>query len=275
MGAKIGVALKSLQWLLRALEFICAAFILAVTSFFLFLLRNNSLRIPDSIRAIEGISGAAALYTIFAMLFVCCFGGHIMAAATAAALDLCFVGAFIYVAVVNRGGAGSCTSLQDTLYGQALAAQETALAAETNTGPVPTLESVCILTKAVLAVAIIIIILFVFTALMEVALARHHRKANRFGPSPANNYTSGYGSSLWAKMPFSRRRRATQDPNTLPEHTHPEQLDARRSYATETTAIGHPADNLKQDMPHYQPSVGYPSGWHTGPQLHNPPAGYR
>ncbi|PFH59317.1 hypothetical protein XA68_12518 [Ophiocordyceps unilateralis] len=269
MGAKTGVALKSLQWLLRALQFLCAAFILAVFSFFLYTLRTNDLPISDTVRAVEGISGAAALYTIFAMLFVCCVGGHIMAAATASALDVCFIGAFIFVAFVNRGGLGSCTGFEDTVVGQALAADD----ARSMPGP----KTACMLTTGCFAVAIAIIVLFVCTALMEVALSRHHRKANRFGPSPANNYTSGYGSkagALWNRIRFRRKR--DDDPNSLPEHTHPDQLDAtRRSYGTETTAIDHATDNPKQDYPTYQPSVAnYPSGWHTGAQVHTPPAGY-
>ncbi|RCI08820.1 hypothetical protein L249_4844 [Ophiocordyceps polyrhachis-furcata BCC 54312] len=277
MGAKTGAALKSFQWLLRALQFLCAAFILAVFSFFLYTLRTNNLPIDNTFRAVEGISGAAALYTIFAMLLVCCIGGQLYAAIAAAALDLGFIGAFIYVAVVNKGGLGSCTRLSDTLFGQSLGPNEAALDAEQQDG-LPGVQTACMLSVGCFGVAIAIIVLFVFSALMEVALARHHRKEHRFGPSPANNYTSGYGSKKSAflnRFRFFRRKR-DQDLNTLPEHTHPDQLDrSRGSYGTETTAIGHATDNPKQEVHAYQPSVAnYPSGWHTAPQVHNPPAGY-
>lgn len=90
---------------------------------------------------------------------------------------------------------------------------------------------------------------FIFSLAVEVALVRHRRREQRFGPSPANGYTTGYGSAPGpAKrrgLFFWRRGRigtmgSYQDPNQLPEHTSPDQV--RDSYATEaTTAVGsHP-----------------------------------
>jgi len=73
----------------------------------------------------------------------------------------------------------------------------------------------------------------------ELALARHHHKEKRFGPSPDNNYTSGYGTKKGGFFSrFSKNRRSTRTNNTniLPEHTHPDQV--RDSYATETTRVG-------------------------------------
>ena len=48
---------------------------------------------------------------------------------------------------------------------------------------------------------------------MEVVLVRHRRKENRFGPSPANNYTSGYGRKGGFFGRF--RRNKEPDPYTL------------------------------------------------------------
>lgn len=65
-------------------------------------------------------------------------------------------------------------------------------------------------------------------------LARHRKKEKRFGPSPANNYTSGSGKR--GLFGFRRRNRAdtmTADPNALPLHTTP--ADVRQSHATDTT----------------------------------------
>lgn len=51
--------------------------------------------------------------------------------------------------------------------------------------------------------------LFLLTAFLAVALNRQHKKEKKYGPSPANNYTSGKG-----RMPFFKRKRnptATHD----------------------------------------------------------------
>lgn len=79
---------------------------------------------------------------------------------------------------------------------------------------------------------------FILSAVMEVILVRHRRKETRFGPSPANNYTSGYGTrkgGIFAR--FRRNKQADADTsNELPSHATPEQV--RQSYNTEATAVG-------------------------------------
>lgn len=81
---------------------------------------------------------------------------------------------------------------------------------------------------------------FVFSLILTHALLRHHRKEKRIGPSPANDYTEGYGAPRKRFGIFSRkstvRTTASQNPNALPEHTTP--ADIRTSYATEQTRVG-------------------------------------
>lgn len=83
----------------------------------------------------------------------------------------------------------------------------------------------------------LISIFFLLSAFVEIALVRNRRKEKRFGPGPANGYTSGYGKrSIFG---FGRKKRNTgmsDDPNALPVHTHP--ADVRDSYATEQTRVG-------------------------------------
>lgn len=43
--------------------------------------------------------------------------------------------------------------------------------------------------------------LFLFSALIQLAIGRNHQKEKKYGPSPANNYTSGSGNK-W----FRRKR---------------------------------------------------------------------
>lgn len=81
-------------------------------------------------------------------------------------------------------------------------------------------------------------VFFIFSALTEVLLARHRKKEKRFGPSPANNYTSGYGSKKRGLFGLRRNKgtAATAGDSTLPTHTHPDEV--RESYNTDTTRVG-------------------------------------
>lgn len=117
-------------------------------------------------------------------------------------------------------------------------------------------------------------IFFVLSILMEVALARHHNKEKRFGPSPANNYTSGYGKrpGFFGRL-FGRKTAAAaaNDDNELPEHTHPDQLNdtTRPSHGTERTAVSSYPDDThnKYDGNGYS----YPDGRQDGyGQIHYP-----
>lgn len=79
---------------------------------------------------------------------------------------------------------------------------------------------------------------FVFSAATELGLGRHRKKEQRFGPSPANNYTSGYGRRTgFLGSIFGRRaaKDATYNENELPTHPEPDEL--RMSYNTETTHV--------------------------------------
>ncbi|KAI1079369.1 hypothetical protein F5B20DRAFT_544668 [Whalleya microplaca] len=265
MGAKSGFALKILQWFIRGIQFCCSALVLAIFSYFLAVLSTRDITIPTWTRAVEGISGVGVLYTILGLLLLCCLAGHPFTSFIAIVLDIAFVGGYIYVATANKNGASSCTGELDTPFG-------TGQATDLIKDQTPTLRQVCQMESACLAVSIVAIVFFVFSALLEVVLVRHRRKESRFGPSPANNYTSGYGSRRGIFGLFRRRKTAdTVDPdNTLPEHTHPDQV--RPSYNTESTAVGHePTTYNKYGESGFQHDgqVAYPE---TGVAQ---PAGYR
>jgi hypothetical protein len=114
-------------------------------------------------------------------------------------------------------------------------------------------------------------------------LVRHRRKEQRFGPSPANNYTSGYGSQRKFFGLFKRKHTAvdTEDPNALPQHTSPD--DIRQSYNTEATAV-----NQEQPYSSYNKysESGYgqegrtaypdqPTNGNPHASAHYPPGNYR
>jgi hypothetical protein len=151
-----GVALKSLSWFLRIIEFCCAAIILGIFSYFLAALHNYDLSIDTYIRAVEGISGAAVLYTIFALLLVCCLGGIAFFSLLGMLLDLAFAGAFIYVAYATRGGDGSCSGFVNTPLGSGNTLVDNTVPNGSNGFTrLPSLYTACRLNTACFAVAIV------------------------------------------------------------------------------------------------------------------------
>ncbi|RFU78821.1 hypothetical protein TARUN_3388 [Trichoderma arundinaceum] len=229
MGAGTGFGLKFVQWFIRGIQFCCCAIVLAIYSYFLATLHNHNLPIATSLRAVEGISGAGTLYTLLALLMLCCLAGHTLTAFLAVLLDVCFIGAFIYVAVANKNGAGSCDGYLDTPFGKGQSAST--VSADKGFTRLPSFHTACRLQTASLAVSIIVIIFFALSILMEFALTRHHQKEKRYGPSPQNDYTSGFGrrkgNGVFGRF-FGRRSPkvadASEEGNMLPQHTQPEQL---------------------------------------------------
>ena len=184
-----GAVLRVTQTGLRVIQLLCGGVALAIFSYFLAVLSNHKLPIDTRVRAVEGMSGASVLYLLFAVLLTLFLGGITFFAFIAVVLDICFIGCYAAIAWFTRSGAGSCTGNVNTVLGS---------------GPsyAPNLRQACRLETAVFAVAIINIFLFIITAVLQVLLVRHHKKEKRYGPSPANNYTSGTGST-----PFWRRNK--------------------------------------------------------------------
>ncbi|KEF53949.1 uncharacterized protein A1O9_09744 [Exophiala aquamarina CBS 119918] len=190
-----GAFLRFGQTGLRILEFCCAAIVLGVYSYFLAVLSRHDMTIPTWEKAVEGMAGAATLYTIFGVLLTLCLGGIKVLAFVAIFLDICFAGCFAAIAYYTRHGANRCSGLVNTPLGNGLA-----------TEPAPGAGDwgyVCSLNTACFAVSIGAIFLFLVTACLQFLLARHHQKEKRFGPSPSNNYTKG------SRTPFWRRNRKT------------------------------------------------------------------
>jgi hypothetical protein len=154
-----GAILKLLQTFLYAIEFGCAAIILAIYSYFLSVLADRNIGIPTWEKAVEGISGAAVLYLIFAVLLTCFLGGKTIFAFLAIVLDILFCGAFIAIAVLTRdGGARSCSgnNVHTPLgNGQSSAKSGYGAGRNRNTTFSVSLGTACRLNKAAFAVSII------------------------------------------------------------------------------------------------------------------------
>jgi len=275
MGAKSGLALKFLQWFIRGVQLLCAAVVLGIYAYFLATLHNHSLNIATSVRAVAGISGAAILYTLIGLLLLCCVAGLPFTSFIAVVLDVCFIGCFIYVAVVNKHGAGSCTGYIDTPFGQGQSGSQ--VSGSDGFTALPSFHTACRLQTACLAVAIIAIFFFVFSILTEVGLARHHRKEKRFGPGPGNNYTSGYSKGgFFSRFRRNKDRDLVDESNRLPEHTLPEQLqDTRQSYGTENTVVNQEWRGPSTDYNKQENGYGFQNtntqGWHAAPKTTDVP----
>jgi len=230
-----GLALKGVSWFLRGIQFCCAAIILAIFSYFLAVLHNHGLSIATYVKAVEGISGAGVLYTIFALVLVCCLGGIAFFSFIGMVLDICFTGAFAYLAYATRHGANSCTGIVNTPLGIGSSANEVS---DGNGGftHLPSLHTACRLNTACFAVAIIGALFFLLSIPIELALMRHHKKEKAFGPSPNNGYTAGSPKrKFWQRKPKNATY-VEKNPDALPSHTTPAAV--RDSYATEETHVG-------------------------------------
>ncbi|KAK4103947.1 hypothetical protein N658DRAFT_513969 [Parathielavia hyrcaniae] len=288
MGRAAGMALRGTQFFLRGIQFCCAAIVLALFSYFLATLNNHGMPIDTYVRAVEGISGVAVAYTIFALLMLCCAPGRSFPSFITMVLDVAFVGAFIYVAVANRGGASSCDGEIDTPFGTGDA--DTNVVDNGNGGftALPSLRQACQMETACLAVSIVAIFFFALSPFVSLALVRHRKKEMRVGPSPANEYTEGYGRRRFNFFGLGRKRAAKEgaahNPNVLPEHSTPD--DLRHSYATEQTRVGSSGgygglgDGTTKQEPMYATGgndihmADYPNA-STGYRYDNNEAGYR
>ncbi|CZT10181.1 uncharacterized protein RAG0_14726 [Rhynchosporium agropyri] len=236
------LALKSVSMFFRIIEFCCAAVIIGIFSYYLATLASNDLAINVHIKAVEGISGAAVLYTAVAILLVCCLGGIAFFSFIGMLLDFCFCGAFAYVAWVNRNATkGSCDGdFVRTPYGSGNPDLTVVVVGAKDDGIIrlPSLRNACRLQKAAFAVAIIGCVFFFISIFLEFLLIRLRKKEKAYGPSPNNGYTAGPPKrKFWQRKPKQNKHAyADENGDALPAHATPG--DMRQSYATDATAVG-------------------------------------
>jgi len=258
MGIIKGGILRFMQTGLRLLEFCCTAIVLGIYSYFLAVLADKNMHIPTWEKAVEGMSGAACLYTIFGVLLTLCLGGIPVFAFLAILLDLCLVGCFAAIAYYTRHGASRCKGVVNTPLGVGLSSQDAPGAGDWG--------YVCSLNTAAFAVSIVCIFLFLVTAAFEVLLIHHHRKEKRFGPSPANDYTAGSG-----RRPFWRRRRGPQATRDAEIATAGTVHNAGYRPSHETHMTGSTVNNAGQPPMASEPKYGQPGygGNHAYPAVTN------
>ncbi|KAF2858137.1 hypothetical protein K470DRAFT_221939 [Piedraia hortae CBS 480.64] len=220
MGLFKGGFLRILETLLYTLAFCCSAIILGIYSYFLSVLADRKGKIQTWKKVVEGLSGAATLYLLFAVVLTCALGGMPFFAFIAIILDILFFIAMIVMAVLLRHGAGSCKGQVNTPLGNGQANSNTGgwggrdgkggfgTGGNNNLTYSVKLGTACRLNKAAFAVSLIGALLFFLAAVLQIALVRQHKKHKRYGPSPANNYTSGPGKRHGL---FGKKKKATHD----------------------------------------------------------------
>ncbi|CAD0084980.1 unnamed protein product [Aureobasidium vineae] len=266
MGIFKGGALRLLQTALYFLCFCCAAIIIGIFSFFLAVLADHNLDIPTKWKAVEGLSGVITLYTICTVLLTCCLAGITFLSALGLLFDILCMGGMIAIAVLTRQGAKSCKNNVVTPIGNGPANNAIPFTQGRHNFS-PNLGTACKLNKAVFAVAIAGAVLFLFTALMQLALMRHHKKEKRFGPSPSNDYTSGTAPKrgLFVRKPktvptddYAEKGVIGTNPNPLPVgHTIRPSHDT--AYSGNTAVGANPTVIQKEGLTHdgHAPHVGY------------------
>ena len=283
-----GGALRLTQTALYTLAFLASGVILGIYSYFLAVLADRNTSIRTTYKAIEGISGAAVLYTIAAVLLTCCLGGVKVFAFLGILLDVCFIGGMVAIAVMTRHGAKACKGNVQTPLGNGNVNTGTGFGnggfgtgGNENTTYAVKYGNACRLNQAVFAVSIIAAFLFLVTAIMQLLLIKHHKKEKAFGPGPSNNYTEGYGKKprggLFARKNKNKNLDTELGAGTVASTgTHPSALaaghqDIRPSHDTGYTgstvaAPGTAAyDKTVIDPAHHAPH-GTHGGYYTQPQ---------
>ena len=146
--------IRIISMVMRILQFCASVIILGIFSFFLAVLEDNDMHIGRRIKAVEGIAGASALYTILASIFTIYVGRIWFLAAITMLLDLFFAVGFVAIAIMTRHGAGSCTGHVDTPFGSG-DVEKNNEGSEHNFTYFPKLSLVCKLQKGTFAVSII------------------------------------------------------------------------------------------------------------------------
>lgn len=271
MGLVKGGFQRLFQTALYVILFLASAVILGFYSYFLAVLADRNQRIPTWEKAVEGISGAACLYLIFASVLTCCLGGIAVLAFTAIVLDVLFAAAMVAVAVMTRHGAGSCSGVVNTPIGTGPASATSgygqggfgADGGENTTYKVH-LGLACKYNSAAFACSIICALLFLCTAAMQILLVRHHKKEKRFGPSPGNNYTSGYSKKrfgMFGKKDKNRNSMKAAEAGTVSSPTN-NRVSGETGY-TGTTVGGPGYDTYAKEETAAYPARGAHSGYYT------------
>ena len=153
-----GLLLKGTSTSIRLLQLGGASAILGIFSYFLAYLSTHHLQQATYVRAVEGISGAAVVYTFFAAVLTCFLGGLTISAIIAILLDVAFCAAFVAVAILTRASSHSCRGIISTPIATGDSDPNNfSIKGSNNVTYHPNLYRECMLQKATFAIAIILV----------------------------------------------------------------------------------------------------------------------
>jgi hypothetical protein len=146
---------------------LCAAgTIVGIYGYFLSYLSLDGSHISAWKKAIEGISGAAVLYTLINAIMTCCLNYRPAIAIISTILDVCFAAGFVVISVLTRQSASSCNGYLHTPLGSGVS-YGTPPGSVGREGMIPYLWFVCSLNKAVFAVSIVAMLPLISTAVLQ------------------------------------------------------------------------------------------------------------
>ncbi|KAF3210911.1 hypothetical protein TWF192_000062 [Orbilia oligospora] len=175
----MAVLAKLLSSTFRVLQILGTLFNTGCLTYFIVRLANRNL-ISGRALAVEIISGAGLLWSIFAFVFSVCLLQKTFFQSFTVIGDALFMGGFIAVSVLLRDSwDGDCSS--SNLYVPWLQRGGNNLIAN------------CRIIKGIFITSIILAVLFFLTMLTACLAHKSAKKDRAYGPSPANNYTSGRG----------------------------------------------------------------------------------
>ncbi|KAI6782940.1 uncharacterized protein J7T54_002099 [Emericellopsis cladophorae] len=233
---------KLLQSLVYTPLLLTSIITFSINTYLLAILASHSLSLPDSIPAVEGISGASILYTIVTLILLSrlvsvpkCFVLLI--------LNFAFAICWIYVSVTYRAGASGCSG--DNVNAGVLGKGKEGDTVDGGSGGsvvLPDYGTGCRLQSAVLAVGIISIFFSLGAIAVELFLARQiYREKHRLlpvDPEYTNEHETkdetgtvtstarkGFLARVFGKRQTTPAQKMEQD-NILPEHTTPGELVA-------------------------------------------------
>ncbi|MCJ1314050.1 hypothetical protein MMC25_007730 [Agyrium rufum] len=172
-----GILLRFGGTIIHGLSLIASILVLAIFSYFIAVLKDDSISISQTIEAVEGISAGGVAYGIAAILLTCCLGGFSFFAFIGIVVDLLFVGGFVAIAVLNRDGSKSCSGQVTTPIGTGVIGQSSD--AYLDGVFTADLKRACVFQQATFALGLINAFLFTVSILLALALGKHHMKSKR------------------------------------------------------------------------------------------------
>ncbi|KAK6348704.1 hypothetical protein TWF718_006491 [Orbilia javanica] len=170
---------KFLSTIFRVLQVLGTLFNTGCLTYFIVGLSNRNL-ISGKALAVEIISGAGLIWSVFALVFSVCLLQKSFFQFFTVFGDVLFVGGFIAVSVLlGDAWDGDCSDGEIIISWLERGGNN--------------LTANCRIIKGIFIVSIILCVLFFITILTAFLAHRSSKKDRGYGPSPANNYTSGRG----------------------------------------------------------------------------------